>query len=65
MPVIKLNLPDGTTDAYFFDEEQEEGWSWFGWEWDDPSHTRVGTLTVTVCDNYGKKLFTDSVEITS
>ena len=62
-PVIKINKPDKTEETYVYTEALKEGWSWYSFSYDEPRFAAAGTLAITVYDEAGNKLVTETVEL--
>ncbi|MBK6088103.1 serine/threonine-protein kinase [Ruminococcus difficilis] len=60
-PIIKITKPDKTEETYVYSEALKDGWSWYSFSYDDPKSAKAGTLVVTVADESGNKIFTDSI----
>ena len=62
-PVIKINEPDRTESTYVYKQGLKDGWAWYSFSYDDPKYAVAGTLVITIYDEAGDKIYSESIEL--
>ena len=62
-PVIKIYAPDKSEDTYVYNQSLTEGWSWYSFSYDDLKFAVAGTLVITIYDDAGDKIHSESIEL--